>query len=187
MRRIHIPRHQIGTRATLLLLATGCVLALAATSATAQVITTIPVGRAPSGIRFNPINGKVYVATRLDGAVGVISGDEVVGVVPVGVSDRRLAIDTVTNRIYVTNTASDTVSVIDGSTDAVIATIADKQLAVPTGIDVNPITDKIYVANSKGSSVLVIDARSNKVVGKVHVHNGPFGLAVNAATNKVYV
>src|SRR5213083_2425686 len=74
MKRRLARRSQLRGRATFVMTATACALLLTAASATAQVIKTIPVGRAPSGIRFDPVNGKVYVATRLDGAVNVIAG-----------------------------------------------------------------------------------------------------------------
>jgi DNA-binding beta-propeller fold protein YncE len=107
-------------------------------------------------------------------------------------------------------TNPDTVSVIDGaSCNAVVRSGCGQtppEVAVgsgPFGIAVNPTTDTIYVANTgqlfataNGDTVSVIDGATcnaaqssgcTQVPPTVTVGRAPFGIAVDQATNSIYV
>jgi serine/threonine protein kinase, bacterial len=124
-------------------------------------------------------------------------------------------VDPVTNMVYVANqdTHPGSVSVIDGnscrgSRPAGCAHQPFTTAAVgggPTGVDVNPVTDTIYVANAAedsnsvplphGSTLSVINGATCTVtstsgcrpVGTVRVGTDPAGVAVDPATNTIYV
>jgi YVTN family beta-propeller protein len=54
-------------------------------------------------------------------------------------------------------------------------------------IGVAAISGYVFVANSSSNTVSVIDVTSNTVVTTINVGNGPYGIAVDQTTNKVYV
>ena len=128
---------------------------------------------------------------------------QVIATVSVGAAPTLAGVNPVTNKIYVPNTcgndpscqtANGTVSVIDGTSNTVIGTISIG--SAPHGAAVNPVTNKIYVPNFCGNdgsctthsgTVTVIDGVSNTVVATVNVGNGPYQVAVNSVTNRVYV
>lgn len=123
----------------------------------------------------------------------------VVATIPAGNAPEGVAVNTVTNKIYVANflpsANPDGVTVIDGATNSAITVPSG---FYPVAVAVNETTNKIYVAfrgncgpfgncNSSGG-VTVIDGatNSNTTVSDPNA-NGPIALAVNSATNKIYV
>ncbi len=58
---------------------------------------------------------------------------------------------------------------------------------LPAGSAFNPMTGRVYVANSGADSVTVIDGASSTVLATVPVGTEPGAIAVNTATNRVYV
>ena len=135
--------------------------------------------------------------------------------VPVGAFGDSVAVDPVSDMVFVTNQDArpGTVSVIDGHAcnGRHPAGCADQPFMTvdvgsgPSGIDVNPVTNTIYVANTAedsnntplphGSTLSVIDGATCKPtdrsgctpVGTVRVGADPANLAVDPATNTVYV
>jgi YVTN family beta-propeller protein len=124
-------------------------------------------------------------------------------------------VDPVTNTVFVTNQGArpGTVSVIDGSScnGSHSQGCAHQPLATvtvgggPSGIAVNPVTGTVYVANTgqtphnqpvrHGNTLSLIDAAAChagdtsgcKAIGTVPAGVGPAGVAVDTATNSVYV
>ncbi len=132
----------------------------------------------------------------LHGAVRVPTG----GSTPVAV-----AFDDELNRIYVTRNedrgknpnyddvhASNGITVIDGASREVIAQVKTGRWS-PSSVAVNPVTHLVYVTSATfgaiadHSTVKVIDARTNKIVHSIPVGLGPKAIAVNSATNRIYV
>jgi YVTN family beta-propeller protein len=54
-------------------------------------------------------------------------------------------------------------------------------------VAVNPSTNMIYVANANSNSLSVINGQTNTVTKTIQGLNGPYGVAVDAAANLVYV
>ena len=81
---------------------------------TNTVVATIPVGKTPSGIAFNPDNGNVYVTNKVNHTVSVIDGstNTVLGTIAVGDRPFGIAYNPDNGNLYVTNEDSNTVSVI---------------------------------------------------------------------------
>jgi YVTN family beta-propeller protein len=125
-----------------------------------------------------------------------------------------IALDPITDTVYVTDLGSsdqgDTVSVIDGATcNALVRSgCGDPPATVtvgsgPFGIAVNPTTDTVYVANTgqlfvtaDGHTVSVIDGATcnasdtsgcGQATPTVTVGRAPYGVAVDQATNVIYV
>jgi DNA-binding beta-propeller fold protein YncE len=145
-------------------------------------------------VAVNPVTNKIYIpGAIIDGATNSITtlsaGGSVVGVNPV------------TNKIYVANAgaagAAASVTVIDGATNST-TTITDPNTnsLTPFAIAVNPATNKIYVANrvsdfTAGASpgnITEIDGATNSTTTITDPNAiSPYSVAVNSATNKIYV
>lgn len=105
-------------------------------------------------------------------------------------SPSSVVVNPATNIVYVANRNSDTVYVINATTNRVVDTISVG--LEPIGIAFNPNTDTVYAVNSI-PKVSVINATTNKVMttldfsGSLGRSDSLRGIAVNTATNKVYV
>jgi YVTN family beta-propeller protein len=181
------------------------------------VTTTVNVGAGPAPPVVNSVTNKIYVANSCGtdsscpanppysgpGTVTVIDGvtnnptSVGVGVYPYGID-----VNSVTNKIYVANNCGDdlncqskaTMTVIDGQT------LGTTDVSIggyyPYAIAVNSITNKIYVpADCSGDpscqgdpngTVSMIDG-GTLAYTSVPAGFGPDTMAVNSATNKIYV
>ncbi len=167
-----------------------------ATSDRAGASSTAPsvgVGQAPRAVAVDSSTNMIYVANSDDNNVSVINGatNAVVGSpIHVGNAPYAIAVDSTTHKIYVSNSGDNSISVISGaaSPPVVVATIASTG---GMGVAVNSVTHTIFGVNPSGyrcrGSVSIIDESNNAVVGLVEVGANPFPIAVNAATNMVYV
>jgi DNA-binding beta-propeller fold protein YncE len=165
----------------------------------------------------NLATSTVYVGNRGDGTVSVINAaacnahhrsacGQPWAMVSVGDSPQGVAVDRATDTIYTANGffgGENAVSVIDGRTcnsgessgcgqTPAKTTAGDRAFAVA----VNPATETIYVANRNDNTVSVIDGRScngsyttgcGETWATVAVGASPQALAVNTATNTIYV
>jgi YVTN family beta-propeller protein len=107
---------------------------------------------------------------------------QVIATVAVAGGVSGVAVNPDTNRIYV-SAGGNNVSVIDGLTNAVVATVP---VDGPGALGVNPTTNHIYVAGG-GNNVFVIDGATDTVVATVPMPFGGSWVAVNPATNRIYV
>ena len=178
--------------------------------------TSVNVGIDPMALDVNPVTNKIYVANQcgddptcqstatMTVIDGVTLGTNNVGVG--GYFPYSLAVNSNTNKIFVPGECfgepscqgepNGTVSVVDGGTLA--------YTSVPAGIHpyfiaVNSVTNKIYTANFCGSgprctshsgtatgTVTVIDG-ATLAFANLFVGSRPYDLAVNPATNRIYV
>ena len=127
--------------------------------------------------------------------------------VVVGINPQNAALDTATHTLYVVsdpeNNTDGTVSVINASTcnalqaSGCVSTTPSLQVGNgPVGIAANQATDTVYVVNSNSNTVSVIDGATCNAQDSsgcshtppvVTVGNGPVDVAVNQATDTVYV
>jgi DNA-binding beta-propeller fold protein YncE len=114
-----------------------------------------------------------------------------------------VAVDGSTKTVYVANLGAGTVSVVNSATcSAARRSGCTKPAATidvdgePGGIAVDEATDTLYVANLQGRTVSVIDGATcnatdqkgcSRPPATVTVGNGPYALAVDEATDTVYV
>jgi len=153
------------------------------------IVATIPVGINPNDIAIDPVTGKAYVTNgnSLSKSVSVIdtSTNTVIKTIPMPNEPKGVVI--AGGRAYVSNIGVNfpigTVEVIDIPSDLIIASI-------PVGRDtvgIAAVSGFVFVANQSSNTVSVIDAASNAVIGTLTVGVNPTGVAVDPATNKVYV
>ena len=149
---------------------------------------------------MDPDRCRMYVANTAESSVAVFNvctSQQIKSIsLGGGQSPKGIAVLTTTNTIYVAQAASHSVAVIDGDALAVVRTIDVGQ--VPEQVAANPHTNKVYVTNRGYSpentgSVTVIDATtySAKTIDLSYTAAkpapGPYGVAVNPVTNRVYV
>jgi len=157
-------------------------------------------GQGPSNVAMDPDRCRMYVANTAESSVAVFNvctSQQIKSIsLGGGQSPKGIAVLTTTNTIYVAQAASHSVAVIDGDALAVVRTIDVGQ--VPEQVAANPHTNKVYVTNRGYSpentgSVTVIDATtySAKTIDLSYTAAkpapGPYGVAVNPVTNRVYV
>src|ERR687889_282971 len=160
---------------------------------TNTIVATIPVGKNPQAIAYNPANGLLYVANALSDTLSIINGTSniVIDNITSGAagnlfSPTGIAYDSDNNNIYVTNRGSDTVSVINGTTNTLIDEISMDAIA-PSSIVYNTLNNYIYVTNMGSNTVSVINGTSNALVETIPVGLGPYGIAYNQNNGNVYV
>jgi YVTN family beta-propeller protein len=188
-------------------------------------VATVHVGSGPVGVVVDQATHSAYVANNHGSTLSVIdtatcNAESTSGcgqaplTVAAGDSPFGIALDPVTKTVYVTDLGSsdegDTVSVVDGATcNALVRSgCGDTPATItvgsgPFGIAVNPATDSVYVANTgqlfttaDGSTVSVINGAScnasetsgcGQVPASVTVGRAPFGVAIDQATDTIYV
>jgi DNA-binding beta-propeller fold protein YncE len=172
---------------------------------------SVNVGFAPYAEDVNTVTNQIYVANRcgndpycastatvtvIDGA-SLATTDVTIG----GYNPAAIAVNSTTNKIYVAGECNPAPSCEHG-TVTVINGVTLGTVSVPAGVDpdsiaVNSVTNQIYVANrcwydptcrgkSRPQTVAVIDD-ATLAFANVGVGAGPFGLAVNSVTNRIYV
>lgn len=165
---------------------------------------TVIVGQNPSGIAVNPVTNQIYVADYWSGDVTIINGADyttttIPGVlVAIGnVAPNAIVVDTVSNVAYVPIAYGCTNQICTGGFATVngVSNQADNFDWPGMGMDavaVNSQTHKIYLANMEqysyvtNNSVMIVDGTTNSSTS-VTVGNDPIAIAINPATNKVYV
>jgi YVTN family beta-propeller protein len=97
-----------------------------------------------------------------------------------------VAVDTSTDTVYA---AGDGVAVVNGRTNKVHTTIRVRSLSTPepTGLSVDPATDMVYLLGYDSPDLWVIDGKTNKVVRKVNLKHITNDIAVDSATDTLYV
>ncbi len=155
-------------------------------SETYTAVDTAPVGTGPNGVAYNAANDRIYVANGGANTITVLKASDPRSTKTLGVGQQPngIAANANTNRVYVANYGSGTVSVIDGVTDTVNRTIAVGN--APSMVAINPVTNKAYVSLHGEGKVAVIDSAGD--VTKIDIYSsGPYGIAVDAVRNLVYV
>jgi YVTN family beta-propeller protein len=177
----------------------------------------IRVGSGPDGIAVDQAAGTVYVVNSGSGTVSVINAatcnahqhsgcGQTPPTITVGSGPDGVAVDQATGTVYVANSGSGTVSVINAATCNAHQHSGCGQTpptiivgSGPEGIAVNDTTDTVYVTNLgnfSGDTVSVINAATcngtqhsgcGQTPARVTVGPAPWGIAVNQASNTIYV
>ena len=145
---------------------------------------------APIALAVNSLTNKVYVANRCNPGANTteIDGNSDSTTSIPSVISNNIGLNSTTNNIYVSSQVNDAITVINGANNST-ATIT---LATTAGaFAINPVTNVIYAASSYSydSLVVVINGATNTVTKYITtgLNTEPNALAINTATNKVYV
>jgi YVTN family beta-propeller protein len=146
-------------------------------------VKVIPTGPGTEGIAISPDGGEVWVASRQDDKVEVIStaGDEVVATFASGGrAPVRLAFTPNGAQVWVTNSASDTASVFDARSRALLGTVPLGKN--PSGLIFSRDGSRVYITSQDANLVNVVDVASRKVVSTIDTGAGSqpdgIGLAI---------
>ena len=105
--------------------------------------------------------------------------------VPAGSSPFTVAFDADVGKLFITNRYSYTVTVLDSTSYALKDTI---QVGIEPLFAVQwPGSNLIYVSNRGSESLDVIDAQTDQVVGTLPAGNGPHGIAIDQARQRLLV
>ena len=175
---------------------------------------TAAVGGFPTGIAADQTNGTVYSASGLTSSLSMIDDATCNASTTVGCSSSKTAptggtdaigvvVDDATHTVYAVDGGSNTVAVLDADTcnahEQTGCAKSPVSVSVPGGpefIALNETTDTVYVADTNSGTVSVIDGAScnaedhsgcGKPPATVAVGQGAFPIAVDEATNSVYV
>ena len=176
--------------------------------------TTVRVGTNPQFLAVDESTNTIYVANSAADTVSVIDGRtcnatskagcaRVRATIPVGPLPFTLAVNEATRSVYVTDLGAATVSVINAKACNAtnVSGCRRKPITVnvgrsPGGIAVNKRTNTIYVTGEFSNDVSVIDGKTCNARATSGCRQKPFhvlagagarGIAVNEATNTVYV
>jgi YVTN family beta-propeller protein len=146
-------------------------------------VKVIPTGPGTEGIDISPDGREVWVASRQDDKVEVIStaNDAIVATFPSGGRGPvRLAFTPDGNHVWVTNGTSDTVSVFDARTRSIVGTITLGKN--PSGLVFSPDGGRVYITSQDANEVSIVDVSSRKVIRTVNTGTGSqpdgIGLAI---------
>ncbi|MCD4853047.1 FG-GAP-like repeat-containing protein [Arthrobacter sp. AK01] len=149
-----------------------------------HAITKVNTGGTADAVAVNEATNKIYVGNRVTspgGSVAVVDGTTLaVTMVPAGAQTEAIVVNQKTNKIYVGTRSG--LYVINGTNNQTtqITTSPSSDLSI------NQATNKIYALSG---GVMVIDGPTNTVsrLDAGHDVAAPVHLAINAATNQVYV
>lgn len=156
---------------------------------TEKVVSTIPVGQAPEALAVNPTTDMIYVTDFFSQSVSVINGstDKVTATIEdVGLNPNSIAVDAATDTVYVGIYMSSTVDVIDGATNTITTEISVPDANIHDVV-VDPTTDMVYASAYNLNYVAEISTTTNSMIGELTGLCGPNGLAIDTATNTLYV
>ena len=149
--------------------------------------TPIPGLTHPKGVDVNPTTHRVYIASRDNDMLYVVSGlgFNVLAQIPVCDQPFGVAANSVTNKIYVACFGDGKVAVINGATNTLIKTIdVAPEL---TYVAINETTNRVFVVSHGIRGVARINGGSDTLETFSGAGAGAFGIAVNENLNRLYV
>ena len=160
--------------------ASGSVSVLERSSGAVKVIVT---GPGTEGIAISPDGREVWVASRQDHKIEVIStaSDELVATFAGGGRGPvRVAFTPDGAQVWVTNAVSHTATIFDARSRALLGTLAIGEN--PSGMVFSPDGQRVYITSQNANLVNVVDVQARKVLGTVDTGAGSqpdgIGLAV---------
>ena len=152
-----------------------------------ELISTIPVGETPKGVKIHPHEDLAFVANEVSGTVSVIDVNsfEVTEEIEVGKIPHNIRFDSKGDLAYVTLQGEDKVAIIDvKSLEMTDSIFVDK---LPHNLDLSPDDRYLYTANIGTSDVAVIDLDSKEIIKRIKVSAGHHGIDVTNDGAKIYV
>src|SRR2546430_5679349 len=127
-------------------------------TASGKLIKSVPVCQwcDPSGMAFNPRNGRVYLANFGMGKVSVISDttNNIVATITVGSNPFGALYDPLNQKVYISDYTSAMLSKIDPATNTVIANLSAGN--GPWNIALDTMNGLLYITNLGSNTVTVI-------------------------------
>lgn len=140
------------------------------------------------GVTAGDSPNRVYVADATLGQVIAIDGSSfnIVGTVAVTSTPNGIAISDDEGRIYVADPVDHAITVVESNMGGIENT--HQFIGGPRDVAVHSTSGLVYIVNELSDNVSVMDATSHAFVnGPIAVGDAPVGLAVNEATDRLYV
>src|SRR5437763_6423798 len=174
--------------------------------ASRAVVSRIPVGKRPRGIRPSPDGSTIYVALsgspiggpgmdesklpppdKRFGGSGVIDVRQgrLVRTLPGGSDPEQFAVSRDGSRLFISNEDAATLPVLDTAAGKILQTI--KVGAEPEGADLTPDGHAVYVTSEEDGTVTVIDADSYNVLATIPLGPRPRSTAFLPDGSRAYV
>ncbi|WP_316505625.1 beta-propeller fold lactonase family protein [Nitrosopumilus sp.] len=152
-----------------------------------KLLSMIPVGETPKGVKIHPHENLAFVANENSGTISVVDVNSfaVTKEIQVGKIPHNIRFDSKGDTAYVTLQGEDKVAIIDVKnlemTDSIFV---DK---LPHNLDLSPDDRYLYTANIGTSDVAVIDLDSKEITQRIDVSAGHHGIDVTNDGARIYV
>ncbi len=152
-----------------------------------NLVSTIPVGQTPKGVKIHPDGNMAFVANENSGTISVIDIDSltVTKEFEVGKVPHNIRFDSKGNTSYVTLQGEDKIAIIDVKNLEMTDSISVEKL--PHNLDLSPDDRYLYTANIGTSDVAVIDLQTQEIVKRIKVSAGHHGIDVTNDGTRIYV
>ena len=177
-------------------------------TSTDSVISTIPVGTRPRGIRLSEDGRTVFVALsgsprcpptmpdeeceklkadKTKDGIGVIdvATRKVTKVLPGGSDPEAFDISKDGTRLFVSNEDVDSATIVDIASGKILKTVSVGR--EPEGVELHPGGATVWVTGETDHDVTVLDTESGKVITKISVGERPRDLAFTKDGSRAYV
>ena len=154
---------------------------------TNSVVSTIPVGQAPTGAAASPDGTRVYITNQGDNSISVINTltNKVISVLKMQyiTTPTGIAVSPDGRTVYAVNQRTSTVISFDAATGNTIFvyTVSGQ----PVGIVASPDNTKVFVTNSS-NAISVIDVINN-AVSAIPAGKASFGICISSDGSLLYV
>ena len=152
-----------------------------------KILSIIPVGETPKGVKIHPEGNLAFVANENSGTISVIDVDSltVTKEIEVGKVPHNIRFDSQGNTAYVTLQGEDKVAVIDVKNFEMTDSISVEKL--PHNLDLSQDGRYLYTANIGTSDVAVIDLQTKEIIKRIKVSTGHHGIDVTNDGARIYV
>ena len=156
-------------------------------TATFAPLRTLNVGKNPTGVTPNPVNGEVYVVNSDSGSVSVIDArsNQLLATMAVQRNPYYLAVTPDGTRAFVTNAGSNSVTVLNLRNRQLLGNIA--VAAQPGVARVSPDGKLVAVSARGANAVSLIDAQRLEVAATIPVCETPEDIAILPDSSKAFV
>src|SRR5579864_1180952 len=151
-----------------------------------KVIATIPVGRGPDAIAYDPYDNLVDVSLSTDLKIALIDpgAKKVVGEIPFADGPELMSVDPKTGHIFLAINDRDEVDVLDPTTKSILKTYKGCDIKTPTGVAYDPEDGRLFIASHMDLNI--IDVFLDRCLGGVDIGAGTDQIAYNPNTHHVY-
>ena len=152
-----------------------------------KLISSIPVGDTPKGIKIHPDGNLAFVANEVSGTVSVIdlSSFTLTKEIEVGMIPHNIRFDSKGNTAYVTLQGENKIVIIDVKNLKMTDAISVEKL--PHNLDLSPDDRYLYTTNIGTSDIAVIDLQTKQIIKRIDVSAGHHGIDVTNDGARIYV
>jgi YVTN family beta-propeller protein len=148
------------------------------------VMTTVNVGPLPYVLAVNPVTNKVFVSNTFSDRITLIDGaTNATSTIKAGSAD-SIVIDTKRDRAYLIGWEGTSLTVLD-SKPTIIGKVRMGGMHL-WGMTVDEAAGKLYVTRAGNAELAIVDESSGSV-SNLPTGAAPCAVAVNPATNRIYV